>query len=1858
MRNSFKRICSVVCAAALLLTGVLPALESFAVSYTIGILDGDGNDVTGAVMTLAESKNTKCSVAFIDCSEPNGSEITWSSSNGLIASVDADGTVRARDSSRQALVQLWIDSDVKSIRGAGPSLGAQAEVVMQGLDVENSSAEELWTAFAPVFAELSQASQDMLHTKLIEKVENDAVTITATLIAHTGETLAQAETFVHVTKSTEVLSNTLPNGTYITNKDSLPSVVAVGTSFKIQNVITPVRLGMTTTWSLSTDSLVDLASNYADITEDGVITFKKAGTVTVTASPEFELFLSKLVDYVVNAGDEGADYVAAWLIDVLGIDVSQSTMSTALVYVVKLGLKLVGVSKYLSYVTTGNKVLKFLSNALMKAATNDKVTFTIVDELPLESFDISCSDTYQEGDREQLYITDLTPGGALVGDAAWSVSDPTAATVSEDGYLKILDAGGSSAQKTVSVTATLNGITVTKSFTLHASDGSASAIEVDGPSHIMPGETGQYTATVYPVRTAQAVDWGLKQENGTEVYAAQGQPVEDAYMRVESSGRVTGLALGMSTLVVRAANGLTEELPISIGTAVTGITLEEAPAITYSVPIYNTYNETVKQLHASVTPENVANPKIIWSLDDASNLTLSQDGKVHPVENKAAYGTVTAKTADGGYTASVQVAYANVPVTGVNLSEEAAILKAGKTLQLNATVTPDNKITGATIKNVSWKSTDPAVAVVDDNGMVYAVDRGDAQIICTTTDGGYTAVCAVTVVTDKDSLREMISLADTLDLSQIAAPQEDIDEFTAALAQAKRVEQDDTVYQLAVDTAFEALSDAYEKLCDIVEPESVTITIDDADAGDYYTKSVGLLDDYRDASVQLSCVISPDDALYRSVTWSSSNANVSVSQDGVVSPTVNSAQYSQITVTVTNHRGWEITDSIYVTFAYRPVTDLTFASETIYGYARETGKVEYTISPKGVAGVNAASIQDLQWETSDPEVVTVEDDGTLHFIAVGMATVTATTFDGGKTASCTVIVSLNRDALLAKIDEANAMDASLYTAESWQNMQSVLAQATAVYLSGDGTTQAEIDDATAALTAAIRALVTVRDAQAVTLLVNGAQIGDYYTVSVSGDYSAARLDLDYYLSPTDTTLGTVRFTSDNETVTVDQNGICAPAQNEACSAMITVTVTDYHGYQVADNVHITFAARPAASVAITPPEYTAGGVGEAAVTLAATVYDSSGQPASVQDVRWASENEQVLGITENGMLIYRDSGVCTVCVYTEDGNYTASATITVLGDKAELQAAIAAADAANITDSDYTYATYSVFAAAYETAAAVNVGLTYSQAEIDAAASALRSAQRNLEPLITIESLTITHDNTTAPKYNSVKVPLTSSYKNQSFSLGYIIQPANVEYQSVTWTSSDSGMTVNADGKVSPSKNSACAAKITLTVTDYYGREYSDWVYVSFANYPVTGVSLSQSNLQMHPGDTQSLSYEISPKGKLGVGDASIKTVIWESSDPQVATVENGVVTAVDSGTAEIYCIAVDGGVTATCAVAVTIDKSALNAAILEAASIKGAQYTSESFAALQTAISEARAVAEKTYAKTGEAQAAIAGLQDATAALQYRTADYTAVNAAVEAFNALLRGKYTAESYAAAQQAVDQVVYDRPVTAQAEVDAMAQAINDAIAQLVEKETARLVAADGSGVCVDEAGRWIFGVRPGTADVLQYLTATQGGSLTFTPSVNGSGTGSTVTLFDADGVQVDVFTVVIFGDVNGDSWYDGQDAVIVNCIARDLLTREQVGEAAYMAADCSRDGEIGVSDVRLLEQAGLLLANIDQTASQDELIQSDSYMEYIKLIEQDPNAEEPVGGSPQPKGITQIILDKIIEIAEYIIAFILSVIKL
>lgn len=75
--------------------------------------------------------------------------------------------------------------------------------------------------------------------------------------------------------------------------------------------------------------------------------------------------------------------------------------------------------------------------------------------------------------------------------------------------------------------------------------------------------------------------------------------------------------------------------------------------------------------------------------------------------------------------------------------------------------------------------------------------------------------------------------------------------------------------------------------------------------------------------------------------------------------------------------------------------------------------------------------------------------------------------------------------------------------------------------------------------------------------------------------------------------------------------------------------------------------------------------------------------------------------------------------------------------------------------------------------------------------------------------------------------------------------------------------------------------------------------------------------------------------------------------------------------------------------------------------------------------------------------------------------------------------------------------------------------------------------------------------------------------------------------------------------------------MIVSCIANGMLSEEEVGETVYMAADCNHDGEIDSLDVDILEQAGILLTDVDQTKSTDELLETSSaYVEYLNLIDQ------------------------------------------
>ena len=82
-----------------------------------------------------------------------------------------------------------------------------------------------------------------------------------------------------------------------------------------------------------------------------------------------------------------------------------------------------------------------------------------------------------------------------------------------------------------------------------------------------------------------------------------------------------------------------------------------------------------------------------------------------------------------------------VHVSAVSLDKSAITLAEGESEALTVSISPEN----AHDRNVTWSSSNPDVATVDENGLVKAIKIGEATITVTSHDGGHTATCAVTV---------------------------------------------------------------------------------------------------------------------------------------------------------------------------------------------------------------------------------------------------------------------------------------------------------------------------------------------------------------------------------------------------------------------------------------------------------------------------------------------------------------------------------------------------------------------------------------------------------------------------------------------------------------------------------------------------------------------------------------------------------------------------------------------------------------------------------------------------------------------------------------------------------------------------------------------------------------------------------------------------------------------------------------------------------------------------------------------------------------------------------------------------------
>ena len=149
---------------------------------------------------------------------------------------------------------------------------------------------------------------------------------------------------------------------------------------------------------------------------------------------------------------------------------------------------------------------------------------------------------------------------------------------------------------------------------------------------------------------------------------------------------------------------------------------------------------------------------------------------------------------------------------------------------------------------------------------------------------------------------------------------------------------------------------------------------------------------------------------------------------------------------------------------------------------------------------------------------------------------------------------------------------------------------------------------------------------------------------------------------------------------------------------------------------------------------------------------------------------------------------------------------------------------------------------------------------------------------------------------------------SQDYKLTAEVLPSNTTNKAVTYKSTNTEVaTVDATGKV------VAVAKGTATITATTANGIVAEVKVTVDEEKakeIESITLSIKNVSLSPGNTIQLVETYSPS------DAAVEKITWTSSDNNVATVEDGLVTAMRNGTATIT-VSSDSGVKATCNITV-----------------------------------------------------------------------------------------------------------------------------------------------------------------------------------------------------------------------------------------------------------------------------------------------------------------------------------------------------
>lgn len=1233
------------------------------------------------------------------------------------------------------------------------------------------------------------------------------------------------------------------------------------------------------------------------------------------------------------------------------------------------------------------------------------------------------------------------------------------------------------------LTYTVYPVRVSKANNLNITWGLLDGTDADGnPKYLWAGDAYDETVT--------------DETTGETTTVHHDGSVEDGIARLDKDGNYTALSGGTATVVLKASTGyklldgsyytisqVQTQTTIFNGLPVSGIdvTVESAvksAVLANSVKLQQqqtevagetldfatvtastVYDGTGVLVKANVEPADATNKNVKWYIDNKDQFELKDEDKTAGTVKVVAKASCTSASSvhiwcvseDGDIQSDVVTlcVVRNAAETNTINGDNLSVIN-GKTLDVSHTMTFSGSTSSAqACYGANWYSSDEGVLTVapkgNDNGdaVVTGVDVGTATLYCVSASGGIVAEKQVTVYPDKDYLKQVINICEDTVIERTNENKTLYKDFSRKLDYAYYVYYDEPMAaQDSCNTYARELLYAFYKLGGYIGLTGVTlVNKDGSDAGAFRSVKVSTSKRYDSYSVDLDAQVAPKTAMYRTIKWSSDNDSVKVDANGIVKPAGNKACQAKITVTATDYMDNVYTDSMYVAFANDPVTGIKLdTTEIVGGKVGESQTLKATVEPTGFGIVGKASVADVIWSTSDPEIATVDQNGVVSFKSGGDCVVTVTTCDGGYTAQCKVNVVTNYDALQAQIDTYKSLELTEtnYYPATWQAFQDAIAESQAL-IDANASSQKEVDAQLEKLIAAYKGLEKYTHINNVEIYLDGEEASNFYQYDVSlltdGAYKDAKLDLNVRLYPNNANYASVTWTSSTDKIVISENGVASPAKNTSFNVLknegyygkITCTVTDHFGQTWTDDVWVSFAYTPATGITISESAVS-GSIGDTH-QLTATVQPSGTLgvgKASISDLYWESDNENIATVDDKGLVTFVSTGATTVRAIAYDGGYTATCSVSTGGDRSALQAAL---EKYKDTDyQDYEYTVGITFKQAYEEAQSVMNDNTKTQDEINQAAQALIEAGAALEghQVIKAQSVDVSYvgysRNTAIGSYNqrtsgtigdndALSIDLSKNgyantlHENNKLELSAAVVPAGADSNGISWTVDDSKniKATQTDGKLVLSPSSATAngwAKVTVTTTDHYSRTLSRSFTVVMSGSVISGVSLDQTQLNLLV--TQK---PVQLNATLaGSSNRTFNDVTWTSSNPAVAKVENGLVTPVDVGDCTITVKTLDGGYTATCAVTVRADYSVLEAKYAEYQILvnqaKGQYiYTEDSLAVLETACGQAKAMIDSGLSTQAEIDAQVELLESAHNGLvKYIIAEGVSLTADTEA--------------------------------------------------------------------------------------------------------------------------------------------------------------------------------------------------------------------------------------------------------------------